>query len=270
MRRLINREPSRAGAFVLAALPFVLLIAIYLAASDARLALNADDKLLPSPAALADSIGRLVAEPDRRSGDILLWQDTVASLQRLLLGLAIAGVTALCLGTAIGAIPHVHATLGPVVGVSAMIPPLAVLPILFITLGLGEVAKVVLIVIGVTPVMIRDLAFRVGEIPKELILKAQTLGASTWQLLLRIVLPMLLPQLLRALRLALGPAWLFLIAAEAIASTEGLGYRIFLVRRFLAMDVILPYVAWITLLAFTMDWLLGWLGRRYFTWAESR
>ena len=270
MRRLINREPSRAAGFVLAALPFVLLVAIYLAASDARLAINPDDKLLPSPATLADSIGRLVAEPDRRSGDILLWQDTAASLQRLVIGLAIAGLTALCLGTAIGAIPHVRATLGPLVGVIAMIPPLAVLPILFITLGLGEVAKVALIVIGVTPVMVRDLAFRVGEIPRELILKAQTLGASTWQLLLRVILPMLLPQLIRALRLALGPAWLFLIAAEAIASTEGLGYRIFLVRRFLAMDVILPYVAWITLLAFTMDWLLGWLGRRHFAWSESR
>ncbi len=64
------------------------------------------------------------------------------------------------------------------------------------------------------------------------------------------------PRLIDALRLTLGPAWLFLIAAEAIASTEGLGYRIFLVRRYLAMDVILPYVAWITLLAFAMDWLL--------------
>ena len=58
------------------------------------------------------------------------------------------------------------------------------------------------------------------------------------------------------MRLQLGCAWLFLIAAEAIASTEGLGYRIFLVRRYLAMDVILPYVVWITLLAFAMDWLL--------------
>ena len=158
--------------------------------------------------------------------------------------------------------------MGPIVAVVAMIPPLAVLPILFITLGLGEVAKVALIVLGVTPVMVRDLAFRVAEIPSELILKAQTLGASTWQLLLRVVLPMLLPKLIRALRLALGPAWLFLIAAEAIASTEGLGYRIFLVRRFLAMDVILPYVAWITLLAFTMDWLLGRLNRRLFAWSE--
>jgi NitT/TauT family transport system permease protein len=268
MRRLINREPGRASAFVLAALPFVLLVALYLAASDARLSLNPDDKLLPSPAAFMDAIGRMAFEEDQRSGDVLLWKDTAASLQRLVTGLGIAAVLALVLGTTIGAIPYVRTTLGPFVGVVAMIPPLAILPILFITLGLGEVAKVALIVLGVTPVMIRDLAFRVGEIPKELILKAQTLGASTWQLLLRVILPMLLPQLIRALRLALGPAWLFLIAAEAIASTEGLGYRIFLVRRFLAMDVILPYVAWITFLAFAMDGALGRLNRRFFAWSE--
>ena len=72
----------------------------------------------------------------------------------------------------------------------------------------------------------------------------------------RVVLPQSWPRLIDSLRLTLGSAWLFLIAAEAIASTEGLGYRIFLVRRYLAMDVILPYVVWITLLAFFMDWLL--------------
>ena len=63
------------------------------------------------------------------------------------------------------------------------------------------------------------------------------------------MLPQVWPRLIDSLRLTLGSAWLFLIAAEAIASTEGLGYRIFLVRRYLAMDVILPYVVWITLLA---------------------
>jgi NitT/TauT family transport system permease protein len=68
----------------------------------------------------------------------------------------------------------------------------------------------------------------------------------------------------------LGSAWLFLIAAEAIASTEGLGYRIFLVRRYLAMDVILPYVAWITLLSFTMDWLLRVLRSKAFPWAAPQ
>jgi NitT/TauT family transport system permease protein len=147
-----------------------------------------------------------------------------------------------------------------------MIPPLAVLPILFIVFGLGELSKVVLIVFGVAPFIMRDIALRVTELPKEQIIKAQTLGASTWQLTLRVVLPQMLPRLIDALRLTLGAAWLFLIAAEAIAFTEGLGYRIFLVRRYLAMDIILPYVAWITLLAFFMDYGLRLLSRRLFPW----
>ncbi|ODS59680.1 MAG: hypothetical protein ABS48_01825 [Erythrobacter sp. SCN 68-10] len=68
--------------------------------------------------------------------------------------------------------------------------------------------------------------------------------------------------------LSLGPAWVFLIAAEAIAADVGLGYRIFLVRRYLAMDVILPYVAVIALLAMAMDLLLTRASRRLFGWAH--
>ena len=97
-------------------------------------------------------------------------------------------------------------------------------------------------------------------------IKAQTLDATSWQIAIRVVLPQVLPRLIDAVRLSLGAGWLFLIAAEAIASTEGLGYRIFLVRRYLAMDVILPYVIWITLLAFLFDYLLRLVNRRLFPW----
>jgi NitT/TauT family transport system permease protein len=176
----------------------------------------------------------------------------------------------LVLGLSIGVIPYLRATVAPFVAAVSLIPPLAVLPILFIVAGLGERAKIILIIIGVAPVIVRDLALRAGELPTEQIIKAQTLGASTWQLAVRVVLPQLWPRLIDALRLTLGSAWLFLIAAEAIASTEGLGYRIFLVRRYLAMDVILPYVAWITLLAFTMDWMLRLLRAKAFGWAENK
>ncbi|MDU6672829.1 MAG: ABC transporter permease, partial [Bradyrhizobium sp.] len=71
------------------------------------------------------------------------------------------------------------------------------------------------------------------------------------------------------LRLMIGPAFLFLISAEAIASDVGLGYRIFLVRRYLSMDVILPYVVWITLLAYIFDYALIWFGQRAFPWAYA-
>ena len=131
-------------------------------------------------------------------------------------------------------------------------PRFHILPILFIMAGLGEASKILLIIVGTAPVMIRSVSQSVIEIPRELIIKAETLGASVWQMAVRIVLPQMMPRLIGAIRLGLVPAWIFLISAEAIASTSGLGYRIFLVRRYLAMDVILPYVAWITLIAFLL------------------
>jgi NitT/TauT family transport system permease protein len=251
-------------------LPFILVICAYLFYSHARLTNNPGDKLLPAPSTIASTMHRYVFEEDERSGDRLFWTDTRASLQRLLIGLAISAVFGLCLGLAIGVVPYLRATISPFVAAVSLIPPLAILPVLFIVVGLGELAKITLIIIGVAPVIVRDLAMRTAELPSEQIIKAQTLGASTWQLVIRVVLPQMWPRLIDALRLTLGSAWLFLIAAEAIASTEGLGYRIFLVRRYLAMDVILPYVAWITLLAFTMDWLLRMLREKAFAWATAQ
>lgn len=268
-RRLVNRIPGRGAAAMLGALPFVLLALLYVISSNVRVAANAQDKLLPTPATLAQTFSSYAFEEDRRTGEVLLWRDTWASLKRLAMALLISAAIGLTFGIMLGVIPVVRATLAPFVAAISMIPPLAVLPILFIVVGLGEVAKVALMVIGITPVIIRDLALRASELPAEQMIKAQTLGASTWQLILRVVLPQTWPRLLDALRLTLGAAWLFLIAAEAIASTEGLGYRIFLVRRYLAMDVILPYVAWITLLAFLTDWILRRVRAFACPWAEA-
>jgi NitT/TauT family transport system permease protein len=149
-----------------------------------------------------------------------------------------------------------------------MVPPLALLPILFIVMGLGETSKITLIVIGVAPIMIRDLALKVMELPREQTVKAETLGGNSWQIAIRVVLPQVLPRLITCLRLQLGPAWLFLIAAEAISADSGLGYRIFLVRRYLSMDVIFPYVIWITLLAVVTNITLDWLRIRVFPWSD--
>ncbi|MFZ5537125.1 MAG: ABC transporter permease [Pseudomonadota bacterium] len=264
--RLLNRTPSLGRAILLGALPFLAVIVIYLLASDMRLAANPNDKLLPSLASFAEAIQGFALEPDKRTGEYQLWADTTASLTRLGLGLALSALIGLVFGILTGLIPYARATLSPFIAALSLIPPLALLPVLFIVFGLGEVAKVVLIVIGIAPFIMRDVALRVAELPHELLIKAQTLGGSTWQIALRVILPQMLPRLIDALRLALGAAWLFLIAAEAIAAEDGLGYRIFLVRRYLAMDVILPYVAWITLLAFLMDQLLRQASRRLFPW----
>lgn len=267
--RLINRKPGRPFALFLLMVPFVLALIAYSVGSEIRLAENPADKLLPAPSKIAATAERLFTEPDKRSGRILLWHDTAISLQRLGLGVMLSALSGLVFGLLIGLLPHLRAMFSGFVAVISMIPPLAILPILFIVFGLGEVSKVVLIVIGITPFLIRDMSQRTLEIPREMIVKAETLGASTATIALRVALPQVLPRLIQSVRLSLGPAWLFLIAAEAIASDLGLGYRIFIVRRYLAMDVILTYVLWITLLAFILDWLLKKLSQKLFPWTEA-
>ena len=266
--RLINQKPGRVEQVFLATLPFIALIFVYAAASAARRADNPADKLLPSLEAMAGAFWRMASVPDRRSGDLILWVDTTDSLIRLGLGMAVSTGLALLLGISIGFIPRIRAGLAPFISAISLIPPITILPVLFITFGLGEASKVMLIVIGTAPVMIRSSAQAVIDLPREQIVKAETLGASSWQMIMRLALPQLLPKLVTAMRLALVPAWIFLISAEAIASTSGLGYRIFLVRRYLAMDVILPYVAWITLLAYVIDRILLTISRRAFRWAH--
>jgi len=266
--RLINQRPGYALGLLLGALPFILLIITYAVGSHIRLAENPNDKLLPSLAKMAETFYTYAFVPNVRTGGYLLWSDTAASLNRLFSGMTISALIAIGVGMPAGLIPHARATLAPFVAAISLIPPITVLPILFIVFGLGEMSKVALIIVGTAPVMTRALAQAVSEIPQEQIVKAQTLGASTWQMIVRVVLPQIMPRLILAIRLGLVPAWIFLISAEAIASTEGLGYRIFLVRRYLAMDVILPYVAWITLIAFLIDRLLYKLSRRLYRWAH--
>ncbi len=264
--RAINVKPDKAVRVVLALLPFLLVLLAYIVGSGMRLAENPNDKLLPSFASMADSVRVYAFEEDPRTGKILLWSDTAATLTRLLTALAISTAIALSAGVAIGLLPLVGALLGPIVAVASMVPPLALLPILFIVMGLGEASKIGLVVIGTSLKLVRDIAMRVQDLPREQLIKAQTLGASTPQIAARVIVPQILPRLIDAVRLELGAAWLFIIAAEAIAADSGLGYRIFLVRRYLAMDVIIPYVVWITLLAFLMDLGLRILQRKAFPW----
>ena len=270
---MIARPQGSAGrtpnTLLLGLIPIVVLIVFYLVFAAERHAVNPNDKILPLPGAMAEAMRALAFEKDQLSGRYLFWSDTLASLQRLGLGLGISTLTALIVGLLLGVLKTFRATFGPLVTGIAVIPPIALLPILFITFGLGETAKVALIVIGIAPFMVRDIAAHITALPREMIVKAQTLGASTWQLLLRVALPQAMPRLIQALRLSLGPAWVFLISAEAIASDIGLGYRIFLVRRYLAMDVILPYVAWIAILAASIDYLLALASRRLFKWAHE-
>ena len=215
---------------------------------------------------MGDAVQKIAFTEDKRTGKYLMLQDTVSSLRRLLIGVSLAALTGLLLGLNLGLFPGFNAMFNPFITFISMVPPLAILPILFISFGVDELAKIMLIFIGVFPLVTRDIRLTVNKMPREQITKAATLGATQLQLAYKILLPQILPRLIEAIRLTLGAAWLFLIAAEAIASSDGLGYRIFLVRRYLAMDIILPYVLWITFLGFSFDMLLKLSLKWFFPW----
>lgn len=187
--RHINRYPQKGMRLTLMLLPFVVLTAAWFMGSAVRLEANPQDKLLPGLSQMVAAIDRMAFTPDKRSGEYLLWADTLISLSRLLTGLAVSSLIGLGIGIAAGVFPMYRAALSPLLTVVSMIPPLAILPVLFIVFGLDELSKVMLIVIGITPMLARDLEQRAQEIPAELFIKAQTLGANSWTLVLRVVLP---------------------------------------------------------------------------------
>lgn len=267
--RGLHADPPPWLNIALAVMPFILFLAIYLFAAEIRHEENPQDKLLPTLGKIALAMEKVAITPDARSGEILLWQDTAASLKRLVLGVAVASLIGFFLGLNMGLLPGIRGLSLTFLTFIANIPPLAILPILFITFGVDQLGKVMLIILGTFPLIARDIYLETAKIPTNVVVKALTLGASQFGVIYRVVMPQILPRLIDTVRLVLGAAWLFLIASEAIASQDGLGYRIFLVRRYLSMDIIIVYVLWITTLAYAFDIFLrlmvGWLFPWYST-----
>ena len=143
---------------------------------------------------------------------------------------------------------------------------LSLLPILFIAFGIDELSKIMLIVIGVTPTIILDTFNLTRGVPAEQVVKAFTLGAGDFDVAYRVVLKQIMPRVLNSIRLNLKAVMLFLFAGEMIASTDGLAYRIALLRRHMGMDVIIPYVLWVALLLFLVDLGMRVLNRKLHPW----
>jgi NitT/TauT family transport system permease protein len=123
-----------------------------------------------------------------------------------------------------------------------------------------------LIVVGVAPTIILDAVNLTRAVPGEQVVKAFTLGAGDFDVAYRVVLKQIMPRILNSIRLNLKAVMCFLFAGEMIASTDGLAYRIALLRRHMGMDVIIPYVLWVALLLFLVDWSMRFVNRKLHPW----
>jgi NitT/TauT family transport system permease protein len=262
-----HARPGMVFGRFLGLLPIGALLGLYMAVSHARAVENPDDKLTPSLRQMYVQMKNIITVPDRRSGKNLFWEDTKASLKRLGMGIAIAATAGYFIGILIGMFPGFRALFAPLITGLSNVNPLAVLVIVLVALGVGESSKVFLVAFGIGIPMMRTIAGIAERMPNELTVKALTLGASQFQVLYRIIAPQMVPRMIDLVRVSLGAAWIFVIAAEAVASTEGLGYRIYLQQRYMNMALIIPYVIYISLLAYISDLALqGILKLPYFRW----
>lgn len=197
-----------------------------------------------------------------------LWTDTIASGKRFFEALAILFLAVL-LGLYMGIFPCWEVIWFRFMIFFSMINPLALLPIIFILLGVGEISKISLMAIGVFPAICKDTYLKVKALPQELIVKAMTLGASNMEIAHKIAFRQIFPQVLDTIRINFQQLIVFLLVAEALAADAGIGYRIFIVRRYVAMDIIISYVIWIALLAYLLDWSVRYLIKRRYPWSTS-
>lgn len=217
---------------------------------------------MPAPSQVAQTLYLLA-----QSGE--LWRHLSASLLRVGAGFVIGAALAIVIGTWVGLSRRAEAYLEPTFQALRAIPSLAWVPLLLLWLGIDEMPKIVLIALGAFfPVYLALLA-GIRNIDRKLVEVGQLYGLSPLTLVRRILLPAALPSLFTGLRGALSLSWMFLVAAELIAATRGLGYLLSDGRETSRPDLVIAAILLLALLGKLSDSLLKAWENRALRWRDS-
>lgn len=216
---------------------------------------------MPAPSEIALTLGDLANGP--------LWKHISASLLRVLLGFTIGAGLALVFAAWVGLSREAEAYLEPTFAGLRSIPSLAWVPLLLLWLGIDETSKIVLIAIGAFfPVYLNGVA-AIRNIDRKLVEVGQMYGFTRARLVRRILLPAALPGLFTGLRSGMSLAWMFLVAAELIAATKGLGYLLSDGRETSRPDIVLAAIIVLAVLGKLSDGVLASLETRLLAWRDT-
>jgi taurine transport system permease protein len=191
---------------------------------------------LPSPEAVAKTFGQLVSSGYQ--GKSLLAHLAI-SLQRFALGFSITVLLAVPIGLWMGMNETVKAVLDPPIEISRPMPKLALLPLLIIWFGIGEVAKVVIIVLALFPVISISAMQAVRSVGRRKILAAMALGASRGTIFRRVIFPASLPGIFTSIRVSIGIGVTMLVGAEMVATNSGIAWMALSAADFMLTSVVL-------------------------------
>ncbi|MER9054443.1 ABC transporter permease [Mesorhizobium sp. M0910] len=212
---------------------------------------------LPSPGSVVTQLGKL-------SGDGTLWLDLRASIYRISVGFLIASALAIPIGVLIGSFRTWEAAIEPLVDFIRYMPVVAFVPLSILWSGTGDAQKFLIIFIGTFFQQVLMIMDNVKRVPADFIGLGRTLGLPDRKILTRIVVPSALPGIWDTLRISLGWAWTWLVLAELVAATSGLGYRITVSQRYFQTNTIIGYILLLGVLGLITDQVMKALGKVLF------
>ncbi|WP_419466041.1 ABC transporter permease [Alteribacter salitolerans] len=221
-----------------------------------------DSHLLPAPSAILQTIWAMGADGS-------LWQHTGITLYRIFWGFIWGTIIAVVLGSIVGMSRKAETFFDPTIQAIRAIPSLAWVPLFILWLGIGEGAKITLIAVGVFfPVYLNTIG-GIQSVDRKLIEVGRAYGLSTFALVKRIILPASLPSFLVGLRSGLGLGWMFVVAAELMGASEGLGYLLVMGQNTLRPDTILASIILFAILGKITDTFLKKLQKRALHWQDK-
>ncbi len=217
--------------------------------------------LVPSPIQVLGTLYELFAERSFLS-------DVGISIARILGSFLVACLIAIPLGILMGSFKAVEAFFNPFVSAWRYLPAPAFIPILLMWFGTGEEPKLALLFLGVIFFLITLIMDHTAQVRTELIETAMTLGGSRAQILWTVIVPAVLPSIVVSMRQMLAIAWTYLVIAEIVASTTGIGAMMMRARRFLHTDDIMAGILTIGVLGLLFDIGFRWLYRLLFPYLQ--
>ncbi|WP_295446869.1 ABC transporter permease [uncultured Thiodictyon sp.] len=218
--------------------------------------------LLPPPSEIGRTLLELAA-----SGR--LFEHVGVSTLRVLVGFSIGASLALIVGALVGLSRRAEDYLDPTLQALRAIPSLAWVPLLLLWLGIDEAPKITLIAIGAFFPVYLNFVAGIANVDRKLVEVGAIFGLTGFELIRRIFLPAALPNLFTGLRGGLSLAWMFLVAAELIAATRGLGYLLTDGRELGRADLVISAIIVLALLGKLSDGVLQWLERHSLVWRDG-
>jgi NitT/TauT family transport system permease protein len=203
-----------------------------------------------------------------RNGD--LPGDANVSIYRIIVGFSLATVMAIPLGVLAGTYRFWEAVIEPLVDFVRYMPVVAFVPLTIVWVGIDDRQKFVIVWIGTFFQQVLLIMDNVKRVPLDFVDIGRTLGMKDRSILIRIVVPSAAPGIWDSMRISLGWAWTWVVLAELVAATSGLGYRITTALRFFETDTMIGYLLVLGVLGLVTDQVMKALGRRMFRYAEAR